>query len=327
MRMHGFTRPEAYPRGRGSGLRRDVPGQLLRVAGTVHHAVVDYGPEGSAPVVFTSGLGGAWYDWDSVVPLIVGRAALVRFDRPGLGWSQPSAVPPSLAGEADRIRRLLEALDLARPAVLVGHSLAGFHVEAFARLYPELTAGVVIVDGSTEPDAVPPPAFSQRVRRWRLLGGALRVTGVGALLGPSVRRLAIAATTMHGPDAADADQVAATFAAGRPDTAAMVENATYFDLAAQLLELRCEKPFPPVPLRVLAAFGASRIERALFPPNLAARMRDGWRLRQRDLAALSPLGTLVELADSAHYIPFDRPDAVADAVLSVLATAPARGES
>jgi pimeloyl-ACP methyl ester carboxylesterase len=316
--MHGFTRPGAVPQRRGAGRRREVPGQLLRVSGTAHHVVVDPGPEGCATVVFTSGLGGAWYDWDSVVPLIAGRATLVRFDRPGLGWSQPSPFPPSLAGEADRIRRLLEAASLPGPAVLVGHSLAGFHVEAFARLFPELTAGLVIVDGSTEPDAPLPHSYSQRVRRWRLLGGALRATGLAAMIGPAVRRLAIAATTMTGPDAADARQVAATFAAGRPDTAAMVENATYFDLAAQLLELRCEKPFPPVPLRVLAAFGASRIERVLLPPSLASRMRDGWRLRQRDLAALSPHGTLVELADSAHYVPFDRPDAVADAVLSVL---------
>jgi pimeloyl-ACP methyl ester carboxylesterase len=328
--MHGFTRPEAYPRGRGAGLRRDVPGQLVRVAGTIHHAVVDHGREGSVPVVFTSGLGGAWFDWDSVVPMVAGRATLVRFDRPGLGWSQPSAVPPSLTGEADRIKRLLEALDLARPAVLVGHSLAGFHVEAFARLYPELTAGIVIVDGSAEPDAVPPPAFSQRVRRMRMIGGALRVTGLGAFVGLAIRRVTIAATTMHGPDAAEAAQVAATYAAGRPDTAAMVENATYFDVAAQLLELRCEKPFPPVPLRVLAAFGASRIERVLLPPSLASRMRDGWRLRQRELAALCAQGEMVELEDSAHYIPFDRPDAVADAVLSVLsllATPPAPGEA
>jgi pimeloyl-ACP methyl ester carboxylesterase len=56
-------------------------------------------------------------------------------------------------------------------------------------------------------------------------------------------------------------------------------------------------------------------------------MRDGWRLRQRELAALSPHGEMVELADSAHYIPFDRPDAVADAVLSVLPAPPASSEA
>jgi pimeloyl-ACP methyl ester carboxylesterase len=33
---------------------------------------------------------------------------------------------------------------------------------------------------------------------------------------------------------------------------------------------------------------------------------------------VSPYGELVELPDSAHYIPFDRPDAIADAVLAIL---------
>lgn len=299
-------------------LRRLVPGRLVRVAGSAHHVVVDEGPDDVPPVVFTSGLGGAWYDWDAVVPLLAGRATLIRFDRPGLGWSQPAAVPPTLAGEAGRIRELLRVLGLDRPVVLVGHSLAGFHVEAFARLFPELTAGVVLVDGSAEPQAVPQPAYSQRVRRWRRIGGVGRASGFGALLGPAVWRTIVAATTVGGPGAADPEQVHATFAAGRPGVTAMVENTLYFDVAAELLELRCERDFPPVPLQVLAAFGRSRVERALMPRGLASRVADAWRLRQRDLAALSPRGELVELTDSGHYIPFDRPDAIADAVLNVL---------
>jgi pimeloyl-ACP methyl ester carboxylesterase len=299
-------------------LRRLVPGRLVSVAGSVHHVVVDEGPDAAPPVVFTSGLGGAWYDWDAVVPLLAGRATLVRFDRPGLGWSQPATVAPTLAGEALRIRELLDTLGLGGPAVLVGHSLAGFHVEAFARLYPESTAGVVLVDSSTEPQAIPQPAYTQRVRRWRRIGAAGRASGVGGLVGPAVWRAIVAATTVGGAPAADPQLVAATFAAGRPSVTAMVENTLYFDVAAELLELRCEKEFPPVPLQVLAAFGRSRIERRLMPRGLAARVADAWRLRQRDLAALSPHGELMELADSGHYIAFDRPDAVADAVFNVL---------
>ncbi|HZU58105.1 MAG TPA: alpha/beta hydrolase [Actinocrinis sp.] len=299
-------------------LRRLVPGRMVQVAGSAHHVVVDEGPDDAPPVVFTSGLGGAWYDWDAVVPLLAGRATLVRFDRPGLGWSQPVAVPPTLAAEAGRIRELLRVLELERPAVLVGHSLAGFHVEAFARMFPELTAGVVLVDGSTEPEAAPQPAYSQRVRRWRLIGGVGRASGIGGLIGPAAWRLIIAGTTLGGPGVADPSQVRATFAAGRPGVTAMVENTLYYDVAAELLELRCERDFPPVPLQVLAAFGRSRIERAIMPRGLAAQFADRWRRRQRDLAELSPRGELVELKDSGHYIPFDRPDAVADAVLNVI---------
>ena len=299
-------------------LRRLVPGRMLRVAGTAHHVVVDEGPEDAPAVVFTSGLGGAWYDWDAVVPLLAGRATLVRFDRPGLGWSEPALLPPTLAGEADRIRELLDALDLPGPAVLVGHSLAGFHVEAFARMFPERTARVVLVDSSTEPHAVPPAAETQRERRWRRIGDVTRFTGLGALVGPKVWRAIVNAATLRGPATADPEQVTATFAAGRPGVAAAIENTLYFDVAAELLELRAEKDFPPVPLRVLAATGRSRLEQAVVPRGLASRMVDAWRLRQRELAALSPRGELVELADSAHYIPFDRPDAIADAVLSIV---------
>lgn len=299
-----------------------VPGRFLRVDGTAHHVVVDEGPPGSPVVVFASCLGGAWYDWDGVVPLLAGRCTTLRFDRPGLGWSQPSPLPPTLAGEVRRIRDVAAAAGLPGPYVVVGHSLAGFHVEAFARTYPRLTAGVVLVDSSTEPDAIAQPGYTQRIRRWRLLGRLAGASGLAGPLAPPVRQLVIKATTQHGPDRADPREVAPTFAAARQITPALLENATYFDVASELLELRCERGFPPVPLRVVAAYGTSRAEEALVPRGLASRMRDGWRLRQRELAGFSPLGSVTELHDSAHYVPFDRPDAIADAVLSIFAAGP-----
>jgi pimeloyl-ACP methyl ester carboxylesterase len=309
--MRGVAKPSA------DELRRFVPGRFIEVAGTAIHVVVDEGPPDVPAVVFASGLGGAWYDWDAVVPSLAGRASLVRFDRPGLGWSQPAAVPPTLAGEAGRIKELLERLELSGPAVVVGHSLAGFHVEAFARIFPEATAGVVLVDGSAEPDAAPQPGPAQRVRLWRSVGAVGRFTGLGAVVGPAVWRTVIAGTTLRGP-ATDPEQVAAAFSAGRPGAAALVENTLYYDVAAELLELRCERDFPPVPLQVIAAYGRSRIERAIVPRAQAARTAGAWRSRQRELAAMSPFGELVELSDSAHFVPFDRPDSVADAVLAVL---------
>jgi pimeloyl-ACP methyl ester carboxylesterase len=35
---------------------------------------------------------------------------------------------------------------------------------------------------------------------------------------------------------------------------------------------------------------------------------------------MSAQGKLIELADSAHYVPFDRPDAIAETVREVLAS-------
>lgn len=308
-----------------------VPGRLVRVGGRAVHVVAEPGPAEATPVLLSAGLGGAWYDWDPVVPLLAGAAPLLRFDRPGLGWSEPGALPPTLAGEAELIRGLLTEPGVLAPdappigrAVLVGHSLAGFHVEAFARLHPELTAGVVLVDASAEPDPpAPEPAelAERRLARWRILGDLAARSGLSRLATPAGRALAIRWCRTGGSDLADRADVAATGASGRVLTAVLLENATYDAVAAQLLELRIERPFPQqVPLRVIAAFGENPAVRAL-PFGAQARRRRGaqWRERQRELAALSPRGKLIELADSAHFVAYDRPDAVAEAVREVLA--------
>jgi pimeloyl-ACP methyl ester carboxylesterase len=309
-----------------------IPGRLVRVAGSAVHVVVEPGPADAVPVLLSSGLGGAWYDWDRVVPLLAGLAPVLRFDRPGLGWSEPSAVPPSLAGEAERIRALLTTPGVLGPeappagrAVLVGHSLAGFHVEAVARLYPDLVAGIVLVDGSVEPEMpAPDPAetAARRLAQWRTLGDLATRSGVAGLAMPRLRALAIRLSRASGSDLADPEDVAATAASGRLLMAALLENATYNALAAQLLELRCERPFPQdPPLRVIAALGTSPLLRAV--PFLAEKIRqhnETWLARQRQLAELSANGGLIELTDSAHYVPFDRPDAVSEAVREVLAS-------
>ncbi|WP_234106468.1 alpha/beta fold hydrolase, partial [Streptomyces venezuelae] len=116
-----------------------------RIGGVAHHVLVD----GSGPVcVLSAGLGLSWFDWDPVVPLLARHRTVVRFDRPGHGLSQPAAGPPTAAGEAHRIAAVLDALEVPGPATVVGHSIAGFHAEAFARLHPDRTAALLLVDPS-----------------------------------------------------------------------------------------------------------------------------------------------------------------------------------
>lgn len=129
-------------------------GRFVLVEGAALHVVV----EGSGPpVVLSAGLAMAWFDWDPVAALLVAQSrTVVRFDRPGHGLSAPTTAPPTAAGEARRIAGLLDALGLAGPVTVVGHSIAGFHAEAFARLYPERTAALVLVDSSVEEDPARP---------------------------------------------------------------------------------------------------------------------------------------------------------------------------
>uniref|UniRef100_UPI002FCC3E47 alpha/beta fold hydrolase n=1 Tax=Streptomyces sp. MT206 TaxID=3031407 RepID=UPI002FCC3E47 len=156
------------------------PGRFVRVGGVPLHVVVEgEGP----PVVLSAGLAMAWFDWDPVAALLAARGrTVVRFDRPGHGLSGPAPGPAGAAGEARRIAGLLDALGLPGPVTVVGHSIAGLHAEAFARLYPGRTAALVLVDSSVEeaPTAVLPAAA--RTAAARALGRAVTAAGLPAAL-------------------------------------------------------------------------------------------------------------------------------------------------
>ncbi|MFB6890856.1 alpha/beta fold hydrolase [Kitasatospora sp. NPDC056327] len=277
---------------------------FLRIDGTPLHVRV----EGSGPVCLLSGgLGSSWFDWDLVVPFLAPYRTVVRFDRPGYGLSasEPAGHPrPTAAGEAHRIRSVLDALALPGPCTVAGHSLAGFHAEAFARLHPERTAGLVLLDGSVEPDPRPLPAPGLRDLAARAAAGAATAAAVPYLLGPAVRGLVARATTVRREDLAPAPLVRRCYRTGRSLRALLRENTHYPDMAAELAGLRRTAPLPAdLPVTVLAA-----------DDGLRGRRTERWLAAQRELAAL--LGAEYRsTAPAGHLLMFDRPDAVASAVL------------
>lgn len=186
---------------------------FVRVGGVPLHIRV----EGVGPVcVLSAGLGLAWFDWDAVVPLLAPHRTVVRFDRPGHGLSA-SAAPAGAVGEAHRIAGLLDALGPALPpgpVTVVGHSLAGLHAEAFARLYPARTAALVLVDSSVEERRPYAPAPALRTAGARVLGGALTAAGLPAALGPLARRAVVRAGRTGGPDPARGSSYAAATGPG-----------------------------------------------------------------------------------------------------------------
>ncbi len=208
-----------------------APGRIRTVDGIPLHVLA----EGTGPLcVLSGGLGMAWFDWDAVAALLAPYRTVIRFDRPGLGLSAPAPTPPTLAAEAGRIARVLD-LSLS-PATVVGHSLAGFHAEGFARLHPRRCAGLVLVDGSTEDD--PRPLLPRAVRTACASGvaAALSAAGVPRALGPAARRLIGRAQTVAGHPPHPWER--AGYRTSRVLRACVLENATYPYQAAELAALR-----------------------------------------------------------------------------------------
>ncbi|MFF3426307.1 alpha/beta fold hydrolase [Streptomyces sp. NPDC002602] len=319
-----FTSPST-PSTPSTSARVGPRGLFVRPAGgdgVVLHTVV----EGSGPVVVLSaGLAMAWFDWDPVAELLAAQGrTVVTFDRPGHGLSGPALAPATAAGEAHRIAGLLDALGPhlpgagagagagpsgegdprtgIGPVTVVGHSIAGFHVEAFARLYPERTAAVVLVDASVEEDPRTALPAAWRHGAARALGRAVTAVGLPAALGPAARRSVVRASRVVGGDPAARDLVRRCYRTGRVWRGALLENAGYLDAAAEVLALGVTHPLT-VPATVLAGHDGTDGRGALR-----------WLDRQAGLA--ERLGARLDVAEPAgHLVMMDRPHQVTRAIL------------
>jgi pimeloyl-ACP methyl ester carboxylesterase len=265
-------------------------------AGRVH--VASAGRPDHPVVVLSSGLGGAWFDWDRTVKLLQPLTRVIVFDRPGLGLSGPARRGPSLAREV----AVLDAVMRGVPkAVLVGHSMASMHVEAYARLRPHRVDGIVLLDPDTEtPGAGAPFDFSAVIAQGLRAFGSRRLgSRITRRHGHSLRNLLTAASTLGTTDPAPTDLVEMVYRRPGVGRAALAELASYPGQVATLERLRRRRALPRVPFLVLTA------GRKVWPEH-------------QSLAALVPWGRNVPVPGSRHMIQMDRPDAVVMAVREVL---------
>ncbi|MBD2896118.1 (E)-2-((N-methylformamido)methylene)succinate hydrolase [Actinomadura sp. RB99] len=268
--------------------------------------VVEEGPADGPPLLLSSGLGGAWFDWRPSADLLRDRNRVIAFDRPGLGLSPAAIAAPTLRREADVLAALAERA--GRPVIAVAHSMAGFHAEALARLRPDLVRGLVLVDPSYEPHPHELVRFAAAATPLATAAGVLLgATRLARVLGPIGRRAVLKHTSRRDEPVPDV-VVRSVYGRGTVLGTVIAEDLAYREQAVDLARLRERRPFPAVPLIVLTALGDVKGE---------AKRRE-WSEGHARLARMTPYGSQVDLPDARHMVQLDRPDAVADAVAEVL---------
>jgi pimeloyl-ACP methyl ester carboxylesterase len=103
---------------------------------------------GSPTVVLVQGYGSSSASWGWVVPDVARDTRVCVYDRAGRGWSDPAPGQQDGMAIAADLNALLTSAHETGPYALAGHSFGGLYVRAFAVLYPDQTAGVVLLDSS-----------------------------------------------------------------------------------------------------------------------------------------------------------------------------------
>jgi pimeloyl-ACP methyl ester carboxylesterase len=220
------------------------PGLVVQVDGHPMHLQVR-GPDSGAPtVVLEAGMGSFSPNWYWVQSELAPTVRSVAYDRAGLGWSRRSPRQRDAQTIAMELRDALREAGIEPPYVIAGHSFGGLPVRAFADLYPELTAGLVLVDASHPDQWVRWPIshadqileVSQRIFGWLGWFGVLRVLNLS-------RRIA------SGLPARQAAQLRA--AAALPGCAE-TEAAQIRSWSVSREQLHAAAPLGDLPLAVLA---------------------------------------------------------------------------
>lgn len=126
--------------------------QLVDLGG--YRLAIDVESTGSPPVVFVSALGLPALAWQPVLERLTASTTLITYDRPGCGDISDrftgvlaeEARPVSWA--ADQLHMLLNSVGINEPVVLVGHSIGGLIVDAYAVRWPREVAGLILVDST-----------------------------------------------------------------------------------------------------------------------------------------------------------------------------------
>lgn len=241
--------------------------------------------------------------WDRIQSEVGTFARVCSYDRAGIMWSEPGPRPRDGEMIARELSAILDVAGENGPFVLVGHALGGAYVRIFAGHNLDVVCGMVLVD-SSHPDQLARFAeigFDKEIpdKRIRPLILLLSHLGIpGRFKGPqySMPR-----------EVYDAEQ------AFLPKS-----SMAWFDESVEgpntLIQAGQYEYLGEIPLIVLASARPTLVSTQVEGRDL----QDTWLELQQELTLLSENSKIEMLEESGHYIQFDQPEAVIEAIQGVV---------
>ena len=275
------------------------PGRLVDIGGGRLHLVTV--GEGSPAVVIIPSLADSVLGWLPIVRGVATQTQACVYDRAEVGWSDPPPrwrrTPRIMAAD---LRALLSAAPIPAPYVLVGHSIGGIVARSFYAQYPDLVAGMLLVDSSHEQQAA--RFAEENWRRGPVLYARVAAQRQARILG--MRRLVAALGLMRGLDAEIARGAPPEYAGAH--RANLLSSRRRRAAVREMLIFARTQGEPPglgsIPLTVLTR-AADKGER--WP---------AWAQMQDELTSLSADAVHIRAERGGHYLNLDNPELVIQAI-------------
>jgi pimeloyl-ACP methyl ester carboxylesterase len=312
------------------------PGVITNPVYTRHAKLVDIGGgkrlnlycqgSGAPAVIFDAGMGESTVSWAMVQPEVSKKTMACSFDRAGLGFSDAAGRPSTPRNQSEDLHALLHAANISPPYVLVGHSMAAMNVRVFADMYPNEVAGMVLVDGSHEDQfalghAIGNVSPAKRKAQWdahlRDLHACIADAEAGLIKGTPAYEKCV---DVDDPNFSSAINSAEEEIAMTPKwQSAMASERENFEYESADETRTTRKDFGDIPLIALTS---SPRPPARNETHEEQEIREHWALTweglHTEVASMSTRGVNIIVPNSSHYIQYDHPQVVVDAVLQAV---------
>jgi pimeloyl-ACP methyl ester carboxylesterase len=278
---------------------------------------------GSPAVVMDAGMGDSTISWALVQPAIATKTKVCSYDRAGLGFSDGSNRPSTAANDADDLHKLLKAAHIAPPYILVGHSAAGMYIRVYADHYPDEVVGMVSVEGSHE---------DQWIRGWAIgapgqqakwdaflkeYSSCVDEAKRGLAPGTPAYKKCVGDPDPRFSPAINAAQARYAATVRWQTAAASERQAVAYVSADQTRATR--KHYGDMPIIVLTHSPYPKAKDETQDERNQRTLL--WESLHLDVAAMSTRGVNEIVPNSGHYIQYDRPQVVIDAIDQALSIA------
>lgn len=240
-------------------------------------------------VILDACLGGNSCYWSLVQPEVARFARVCSFDRVGLGLSSDNGLERTSEHMAYELHTLLQKSGINGPYILVGHSSGGINMRLYANTYPEEVYGVILVDASHE----------DQLERFDEINQKFPVDDEFVwppLVFPEVVQESLSRFNISSKPEG-----------GKREWECFSESMQQLKLSKNKL---IEKP-----LIVITAL--QKREDRVDRPSYKARMRaydSAWLDFQKDFLKLSHKSMQIFAPKSGHFVLFDQPEIIVDAV-------------
>lgn len=270
--------------------------------------------EGNPVVIIETWNGGPSFEWWPIQDELAKHCRVVTYDRAGYGWSEPGTFPRTSSQIVSELKAILENANVTGPYILVGHSMGALYINHFARIYPEYTAAVVMID-----------PFSIENQRWydefpdhsnyydktRAIAAARKYALSGLMrlfrftpyqnIPKKIKRLVI----NH-------------YSSQRAYKAMLSELENWKSNVEQIGKM---SSFPDVPLKILFPSSDATIKNWMsykMPEKLARDMEKLHLTLAENMLGYSSKSEMIRVPDTTHALHLDQPELVAEKLIQLI---------